>query len=213
MKPIIFVRVADMKYYRGITIQDTPYNGGSYVKDTGNAHECFNFAPVIEKGQDYEKCIGFSMISAGRGVGQLHIEKICGCELLKKEEVAEDVHVVFVSKASGAKTMRVVGFYKNARVYRYPHFMEFGEDYQQQYQFEAPRENCILLPYTARHGGNKWFVPASSSKYQKFGFGRSNIWYAGGDGASEEEIEYVERMIDSIDTYQGENWMNKEVEQ
>jgi hypothetical protein len=60
MKPIIFVRVADMKYYREITKNDTPFNGGSYVRETGNAHECYNFEPIIENGQDYEKCIGFS---------------------------------------------------------------------------------------------------------------------------------------------------------
>lgn len=209
MKPIIFARVADMKYYRGITEQDEPLNGGSYVKETGYAHECYNFRPIVQDGQDYEKCIGFFMTSGGRGVGQIHIENIVGCELLKKEEVAEGVHVVFVSKASGAKTMRVVGFYKDATVYRYPRYMEFEDEYEQKYWFEAVKENCVLLPYTERHGGSKWFVPASSSKYQEYGFGRSNIWFAGGKGASEKELEYVERMIQSIETYQGENWMDK----
>ena len=29
MKPIIFVRIADMKYYKGITENDVPDNGGS----------------------------------------------------------------------------------------------------------------------------------------------------------------------------------------
>ncbi|MBD5452506.1 MAG: hypothetical protein HDR25_07695 [Lachnospiraceae bacterium] len=212
MKPIIFARIADMKYYKGITENDKPSNGGSYVKDTQNAHECYNFDPIPAKEQDYEKCIGFSQMSGGRGVRQLHIENICGCELLKNENVVNDVYVVFVSKAPGSKTMRVVGFYKNATVYRYPHFMPFGEDYEQQYQYEARKENCILLPYTERHTGNKWFVPASSAKHQTFGFGRINLWYAAGKGASKEELEYVERMLESIDTYEGENWMDKEVQ-
>lgn len=213
MKPIIFVRIADMKYYRGVTQHDTPFNGGSYVKETGNAHECYNFEPIIQDGQSYEKCIGFFMLSGGSGAGQLHIEKIVGCELMKAEEKIENVDVVFVSKAAGSKTMRVVGFYKDATVYRYPHYMEFGTDYEQEYWFEAAKENCVLLPYTERHCGNKWFVPASSSKYQEYGFGRANVWFAAGKGASEKEIEYTERMIRSIDTYQGENWMDKKVQQ
>lgn len=124
MRPIIFARVADMKYYKGITNADEPSNGGSYVKDTGLAHECNNFRPVIEDGEDYEKCLGFCMLSGGKsGVNQLHIENIVGCEACKKEEACEGVTVVFVSKSNRAKTMRVVGFYNNATVYRYPHFM------------------------------------------------------------------------------------------
>jgi len=212
MKPIIFVRVADMKYYRGITEQDRPFNGGSYVQKTGNAHECYNFEPIVQASQDYEKCIGFFMLSGGGGAGQLHIEKIVGCDLMKDDEEIENVHVVFVSKASGSKTMRVVGFYKDAIVYRYPHYMKFESGYEQQYWFEAVKENCVLLPYMERHSGGKWFVPASSSRYQEYGFGRANVWFAGAKGASEKELAYIERMIQSIDTYQGENWMDKKVQ-
>ena len=47
MKPIIFARIADMKFYKGITDTDKPVNGGSYVKDTNYAHECYNFDSVI----------------------------------------------------------------------------------------------------------------------------------------------------------------------
>lgn len=211
MRPIIFARVADMKYYKGITDIDKPENGGSYVNDTGLAHECYNFDPVIETGQDFEKCLGFCMMSGGKnGVNQLHIEKITGCEACKKEEACEGVTVVFVSKSSRAQTMRVVGFYKNAIVYRYPHFMKFDGGYEQMYWFEAKKEDCVLLPYSTRFGSSAWFVPNSTAK-DDFGFGRSQVWYAGSKGASDKELEYVERMILSIDSYQGENWMEKEV--
>ena len=50
MRPVVFVRVADMKYYQGITDQDSPVNGGSYVNDTGLAHECYNFEPLVQDG-------------------------------------------------------------------------------------------------------------------------------------------------------------------
>ena len=211
MRPIIFARVADMKYYKGITDIDKPENGGSYVSDTGLAHECYNFQPVIQMGESFEKCIGFCMMSGGKnGVNQLHIEKIVGCEACKKEEACEGVIVVFVSKSSRAKSMRVVGFYKNATVYRYPHFMEFENGYEQMYWFEAQKEDCVLLPYSTRFGSSDWFVPNSTAK-EDFGFGRSQVWYAASKGASKKELEYVEKMIQSIDSYQGENWVEKEI--
>lgn len=210
MKPIIFARIADMKYYRGITEKDMPENGGKYVKDTGLANECYNFDPINQDGEDYEKCLGFCMLSGGKnGVSQLHIEKIVGCEDCKKEESCEGVTVVFVSKSSRAKSMRVVGFYRNATVYRYPHFMEFENGYEQMYWFEAKKEDCVLLPYSTRFGSSSWYVPNSTAR-DDFGFGRSQIWYAAGKGASDREIEYVEKMLKSIDEYDGDNWMNKE---
>ena len=209
MKPVVFARVADMKYYKGITDQDTPSNGGSYVNDTGLAHECYNFAPIIQDGDDYEKCLGFVMMSGGKGADQLHIEKIPGCEAFKHEDAVEGVTVVFVSRALSSKNMRVVGFYKDAVVYRYPQFMEFSGGYCQQYQFEAPKENCVLLPYSERFSNSKWYVPSSTSKYSDFGFGRSHVWFAGSKGASEKECAYVERMLTAIDNYQGENWMGR----
>lgn len=211
MRRIIFTRVADMKYYKGITKYDVPENGGSYVGDTGLAHECYNFAPVIQSGEDFEKCIGFCMLSGGKnGVNQLHIENIVGCEACKKEEACEGVTVVFVSKSNRAKSMRVVGFYKNAIVYRYPHFMEFENGYEQMYWFEAKKEDCVVLPYTTRFSSSNWYVPRSTAK-NEFGFGRFSVWYAAGKGASTKEIEYVEKMIKSIDEYNGENWMYREV--
>lgn len=209
MKPIIFARVADMKYYQGITEKDAPLNGGSYVKETGMAHECYNFDSVIEDGEDYEKCIGFFQMMGGKGASQLHIEKMPGCESMNKEEQINGAIVVFVSKASGSKSMRVVGFYKNATVFRYPHQMSFGNGYVQEYMFEARKEDCVVLPYTTRFSGSSWYVPSSTSKYSDFGFGRSNVWFAGGEGASNQEKEYVERMIHSIESYQGENWIEK----
>ena len=209
MRPVVFARVADMQYYQGITDQDVPMNGGSYVKDTGRAHECYNFQPVVQDGEDYEKCLGFFMMIGGKGAEQLHIEKMPGCEAFKHEDAVEGVTVVFVSKALSSKNMRVVGFYKNAVAYRYPQFMEFSGGHCQQYQFEAPKENCVLLPYSERFSNSKWYVPSSTSKYSDFGFGRSHAWFAGSKGASEKECAYVERMLTAIDNYQGENWMGR----
>ena len=43
---ILFCNIAWMKEYRGNEDgKDTPLNGGSYVDETGDAHEKYNFTP------------------------------------------------------------------------------------------------------------------------------------------------------------------------
>lgn len=55
MMRILFCNIAWMKEYRGNEDgKDTPLNGGSYVDETGDAHEKYNFAPVnMEGGKAY----------------------------------------------------------------------------------------------------------------------------------------------------------------
>lgn len=201
-----------MKYYRGITDNDQPYNGGAYVKDTGYAHECFNFDAMNFQGEDQEYCLGFCQLPGYSKTGkeiELHIEKVHGCELMKKENKIEEAIVVFCSKAYNSSNMRVVGFYKNATIYRNQQSCSFGE-YIQYYSFVAKKEDCVLLPYSERHSQAKWYVPSSGKNNSSFGFGRSNIWYAGNTD-NLEEIEYVNRMIKSVELYFGDNWIEREV--
>lgn len=214
MKPIIFARIAEMKYYRGITNHDKPYGGGSYVSNTGMAHECYNFAPVEDVVSSKKFCLGFAMASGT--TGQIHIEKLNGCEALKKEDRIEGAIVVFCATSPGSKTMRVVGFYKNATIYRNLQEIEFNttmedEIYCQNFSFMAEKKDCVLLPYTERHSNSKWYVPANGKRGASFGFGRSNIWMASNALNNPKLKTYVEHMIDSIERYDGENWMDKEV--
>lgn len=208
MKPIVFVRVADMYYYNGITDKDKPVNGGAYVNETGEAHECYNFSPVEFVGEG-EFCLGFSMLqSTGRVDAKFHIEKIIGCEALKKDELVHNVTVVFCSKAPNSSTMRVVGFYKNATAYRDYQFQEFLGGYEQAYNFIAEKKDCVLLPYQERHKGNRWYIPMSKSKHSTFGFGQSNIWYASEYKTDKKLYEFLEKMIQNIESYDGDNWVD-----
>lgn len=207
MKPIIFARIADMKFYKGITDTDKPVNGGSYVKDTNYAHECYNFDPVIlEDNKEY--CLGFTQLLGGKEP-QLHIERIVGCKSMKDALSVDDVIVVFCSKAHVAKTMRVVGFYKNATVYRYYRECIFPgkdeEEYIQAYSFIAEKKDCVLLPYQERFINGNWFVPTSGKMGYSFGYGHSNIWFAGSGTDNMDELNYVNRMIESVEGYTGEN--------
>lgn len=208
MKPIVFARVADMKYYRGITEDDQPRNGGSYVKDTGDAHEAWNFDPVLVDGE--WKCFGYCQPVGSSVNPQMHIEKIVGCEAMRKANVINGVTVVFVARSTDVGSMRVIGFYKDATVYRTMQELTFDNGYIQYFQFEAMKENCVLLPRSVRNGDVGWDVPSSSQRYNSFGMGRSNIWFAASGDADDREKAYVERMLKRIDEYSGENWMNRE---
>ena len=125
MKPIIFARVADMMFYQGITENDIPQHGGSYVEKTGDAMEAYNLDALNIDG--IEKCLGFVQLMGGNGSKEqeLHIENIVGCHNFKKDELINDVIVVWCSKANSSQNMRVVGFYIKAIAYRNTNKIEF----------------------------------------------------------------------------------------
>ena len=96
---ILFCNIAWMDYYMGIVPgKDEPKNGGSYVKDTKDAHEKYNFKPELLKLKGFpegEYCLGFvetKSTSAGKR-NQLNIEKIEGCSDLKNDTEVDDVLV------------------------------------------------------------------------------------------------------------------------
>lgn len=210
MKPIIFVRISSMYYYKGVTTTDTPQNGGSYVSENNYAHECYNF-DAINFDDGTTGCIGFAQILARDTTAnpQIKLENIVGCSGCQKEEAIDGVTVVWCAKANSSKHMRVVGFYKNATVYRHYQETEFDNGYIQVFNFAADKENCVLLPYQERFINSNWYVPTSGHNSSDFGFGRSSIWFGGSSTNNKKEIEYVERMINNIENYNGENWIDK----
>lgn len=57
---ILFCNTAWMKEYRGKEDgNDEPSGGGSYVDETGDAHEKYNFLPVNIEGEEEPHCLGF----------------------------------------------------------------------------------------------------------------------------------------------------------
>ena len=63
---IIFFNIAWMKEYRGNEDgNDKPLNGGSYVTETGDAHEKYNFFPVYSEEEAESYCLGFYETKSG----------------------------------------------------------------------------------------------------------------------------------------------------
>lgn len=213
MKPIIFCNIAYMKYYKGIIKGiDEPVNGGAYVKKNKDAHEAYNFDCFRGEGNETDFCIGFVMLaqSLKNKTSQLHIEKINGCQLSKNEESVDGVTVVWCAKPDNIYGRRVVGWYKDATVYRCPQY-EFRNELEQEFNFIAKKENCVLLPEKERLS-SKWIVPSSGHNGYDFGFGRSNLWYAQGTENNSRLKRYIERLSAKIGKYNGENWIDKEVQ-
>ena len=212
MKAIIFARIADMEYYRGKTDTDIPHNGGAYVDENEDGGECYNFSPAIIDEEEY--CLGYVRL-VGNSV-QLRLENIIGCSACKNEEIIDGVTVVWCATQEDKKSTRVVGFYKNATVYRYPQDIDFVDDdgiayASQEYNFIAKKEDCVLIPRHDRYTKSEWYIPLSGKHGYDFGFGRSNIWFANSKERNRAEQEFVEKMITSIEKYNGKNIIDEEV--
>ena len=206
---ILFCNIAWMKEYRGNEDgNDTPLNGGSYVDETGDAHEKYNFFPIHFEGDEDSYCLGFFETKShnGKDVNQMHIENIAGCELCKKEESVEDVLVVYCAKHPAHNFTTVVGWYKHATVFRHYQEIEFGEGDFQSYNAIAKTKDCVLLPTSARSKILQWKVPRKTGGCA-YGFGRANVWYASED--DKRLKEFLEWLSSQIESYSGENMIRE----
>lgn len=203
---ILFCKISSMKYYKGVCQADQAFNGGSYVLENGFGHEEFNFLPIHTE-TDQLVCFGFVEPKTNRGkTNTLHIEKIEGCTLLKKEPVVEDVLVVWCATRERGDTT-VVGWYKHAEVWRdlQTWFVTWddGSEEERYYNVKASAQDCTLLPQGERNL-HKWWVPTAQYT-RSFGFGQSMVWYP----VQDEAKDYIRKLLDSIDGYTGENWLER----
>lgn len=221
---ILFCNIAWMDYYKGtIEGKDVPRNGGSYVALHNDAHESYNFdAVTLDESVGYprgEYCLGFveTKTTNKKTRNQLNIEKIDGCGLYKNKDEVDDVLVIYCAKYPDSSTQEtyVVGWYKNATVYRYNQTIEFpdteGGIYLQDYFMIAKKEDCVLLPRPIRRKSNIWRVPRKSSGVS-YGFGQANVWFASGRTENSNLDVFLNKIVKQINEYDGENWIDKKAE-
>lgn len=206
---VLFCNIACMKYYKGIIPGiDIPMYGGDYVDKHHDAAEKYNFLPRYL--HDEETCLGYVETKSTNKTesNQLHIEKISDTN--GNYDVIQGVLVVWCAKQVGydGRTV-VVGWYKNAQVYRYWHFAEFadkdGELVEHYYYVSAKAGNCVLLPEKERNRF-QWNVPRKKTKGTAYGFGQANVWYGNEDKAQ----EYIGKLVETIEDYSGANWLRKD---
>lgn len=203
---VLFCKISNMKYYKGVCDADPANFGGKFVEENGYGHEEFNFLPIEMEESGELRCMGFvEPKSHGSSRNTFHIEKIEGCESLKGDPCVEDVLVVWCAKRERGD-VTVVGWYKHATVWRsiqdwYIIFAD-GNEENRGYNISAKAEDCTLLPVGERNR-HIWEIP--SSKYTKaYGFGQSLVWYP----TQPEAKPFVERLVENIERYRGENWLD-----
>lgn len=199
-----------MKYYKGkIDGIDVPENGGADVNIYNDANEEYNF--ITEYLEEYKEffCLGYVRPStpSKNTTSQIHLEKINGCELFKNKESVSGITVVWCAKSKKIDGTRVVGWYKDATVYRNPQYLY--DKYE--YRVKDKKENCVLLPERERFL-SKWIVPRKGHNRYDFGFGQSNVWFAQDQETERGLKQYLEKLLSQIENYNGENWIDKEAE-
>ncbi len=177
MSAVVFCNIAWMKRYKGITEDDVPMNGGSFVEENADACESTNFLSYSDG-----KCYGF----VEHGGAELRLERVDTSAV--KADVLDEVTVVWV--ATGPNGNRIVGWYEKASMYRYYQEYEGGP----YFYFSTNVTNAYRIPVPMRH----FPVPRASKAGKGRGMGQSNVWYADSHFAKDEFIPRVLKYLDEI---------------
>jgi hypothetical protein len=157
MDKMIFLNVGSMSSYSG---SDQITGGGKFVATHGWGHEMLNFKPFAGK---------MYGTAATPRFGDIKLERLGAA---KREEFVDGVFVFWVAKS------RIVGWYKNARVYRHSQVSpkNSGRSYKGHlidYRVTALKSDCTLLDPDDRH------FPVPRAQEREHAMGRY-IWYAEG---------------------------------
>ena len=101
---ILFANIGWMVHYRGNNAKDQIKGGGSYRDD--DKHEAFNFLSINGK------CYGYVQPVRWGGINIERIEKGC------KDDKLSNVLVVWIATHPSAGGTYIVGWYKNANVFK-----------------------------------------------------------------------------------------------
>jgi hypothetical protein len=150
---------------------DPPYNGGEYVVKNGNAGEKINF-------HSFGDGIAYGFVETRGDLDhnpyQIHIERL----VPGAGEQLDGVNVVFCAKDPYDKRTKVVGWYKDATVYRHQQKLTV-DDVEYPYFFQTDLKNSVLIPQEERD----IYVP--TVQVEGYGMGQANVWYADKENVQE----------------------------
>jgi tetratricopeptide (TPR) repeat protein len=159
---ILFCNITWLKNYVGVSDDDKL--GGGYVGEKNVANESYNF-------QDYNgRCYGYV---SNRG-GSLHLERFEKATV--NDDSVDNMLVIWVAKHVETGKNVIVGWYKNATLYKYSqeHYPYGGIGRDLCFSIEALSKDCFLLPESER----KFGIPKAKVAGKDIGMEQSNIWYA-----------------------------------
>jgi hypothetical protein len=166
--PLVLLRVGWMNRYQGITRGDTISHGGAFVAKHGFGHEIFNFRPFGNS------VYGYAQPTAHRDEWFSSKINLTRLGASKDDASVDGVLVIWVATSPQGGGF-VVGWYKNATVYRdwQKPPSGSGRKYAGQvfgYYVSTKVDDALLLPPDER----VFRVPQMVTG----GFGNSNFWYA-----------------------------------
>ncbi|MDE0210046.1 MAG: hypothetical protein OXJ64_09195 [Boseongicola sp.] len=166
---VLFCNVGWMKRYCGLHAGDEILGGGAWVNEHGHGLEACNF--LDHEGTTY----GF-VKSPGDAI---NLEKIAqnGMALTVDSDIEsiEGVLVVWTAPLRGHAPTVVVGWYRDATVYRRNRKFRSTPSIHKRnrvdvYRFKTKSKNAVLLPVATR--------TLEITRFQAGLMGRANIWYA-----------------------------------
>lgn len=177
-RKILYCRIGWMNSYNGLINGDKIKNGGSYNREN-IGHEIYNFSSYEGKYYGYVQPVNGSTINIDRISGEKEIDYI------------DDVLVVWVATRDYYGQV-VIGWYKDARVYRYyqtiPNEVLAKRDLKTHFEYSISSDDAtLILPIENR-------TLVLDYKCQ------SNVWYG-----NEEINNKVYKFIESFD-------INREIE-
>ncbi|MEM4293967.1 MAG: hypothetical protein QXJ27_07385 [Thermoplasmata archaeon] len=192
---ILFCRIGWMAKYQGLE-GDKITGGGEYVNENESGFEIYNFKPY--KGKMY----GYVHPPGRRGVG-VHRIDIRRIDPRCNKEYVAGVLVVWVARHPQGGGQYIVGWYKNATVYRkYQNLpgdsgrVARNENEKKEviagYYIIAEEKDCYLLEERER----SFSIPKAGKG--RVGMGQSNIWYADHPDAKE-LIEKVKKYCADVE--------------
>lgn len=138
---ILMCNAAWMRDYQGITDYDYPINGGEFIAENGYGHEVLNF----KKNGAYV----YGYVQAHKGT----------IDISRLDEDADEYvdQVLVVWRARSTEGSVVIGWYKDARVYRreqIPNRLRYfdfhGVRYHPGWHIRANNSNALLIPASER---------------------------------------------------------------
>lgn len=150
--PIVFLRIAWMKDYEGVTDTDIPKGAGSYVAKNKTGEEIYNY---LAKGGKY---YGFARIHGGANI---NITKLGAS---KDATQINNVTVVFFATNPTYRSQYIVGWYKNATLFKKLQKVTRASGVTQDYVTSCNVADGKLLPIKERN-------------YEVTGPGQTNLWY------------------------------------
>jgi hypothetical protein len=180
---ILFANIGWMAHYRGNNAKDQIKGGGSYRDD--DKHEAFNFLPINGKCYGYVQPVRWGGINLNR------------IEAGYQDDKMSNVLVVWIATHPSAGGTYIVGWYKNANVFKTFQDSKNPQRKKYNYNIVAKTDDCTLLPIDQRT-----FQVLRAKSGGKGFLGQSNVWYA--DSSNKNIQQFKEEVIAYIKSYTGD---------